>query len=65
MSVREAKEFMSSDSISAGMIPKLKACVDAVEGGVERAHIIDGRREHAILLELFADEGIGTMFTKD
>lgn len=44
------------------MIPKINCCVDAVRGGVHRAHIIDGRESHSILIELFTDEGIGTMF---
>ena len=48
-------------SITAGMIPKLRACADAVDGGVGTAHIIDGRVAHAILIELLTDEGIGTM----
>jgi acetylglutamate kinase len=43
------------------MIPKLRACADAVDGGVETAHIIDGRVPHALLIELFTDQGIGTM----
>ena len=48
--------------IKGGMIPKIDCCVEAVRNGVNRAHIIDGRIEHSILLELFSDEGIGTMF---
>lgn len=48
--------------ISGGMIPKIRCCVDAVRRGVHRAHIIDGRIVHSILVELFTDEGIGTMF---
>ena len=48
--------------ISGGMIPKIDCCVDAVRRGVGRAHIIDGRIAHSILIELFTDEGIGTMF---
>ena len=47
--------------IGGGMIPKIECCVDAVRRGVERAHIIDGRIPHSILIELFSDEGIGTM----
>jgi acetylglutamate kinase len=43
------------------MIPKVDACLEAVNGGVEKAHIIDGRIEHSILLELFTSEGIGTV----
>lgn len=48
-------------SITGGMIPKLRACLEAVDAGVTNAHIIDGRLEHAILLEVFTDEGVGTM----
>jgi acetylglutamate kinase len=46
--------------VSGGMRPKLEACVHALHGGVENAHIVDGRRPHSLLLELFTDEGIGT-----
>ena len=46
--------------VSGGMRPKLEACVRALEGGVKNAHIVDGRRPHSLLLELFTDEGIGT-----
>jgi acetylglutamate kinase len=48
-------------SLSSGMIPKMEACLRAVQGGVPRAHVLDGRVPHAILLELFTDEGVGTM----
>jgi acetylglutamate kinase len=48
-------------SLSSGMIPKMEACVRAVEGGVPRAHVLDGRVAHALLLEVFTSEGIGTM----
>jgi acetylglutamate kinase len=48
-------------SLSAGMIPKMEACLTAVNGGVPRAHVLDGRLSHAILLEIFTDSGIGTM----
>jgi acetylglutamate kinase len=48
-------------AVSAGMIPKLRACADAVDAGVQTAHIIDGRIAHALLIELLTDEGIGTM----
>ncbi|MFA5787633.1 MAG: acetylglutamate kinase [Actinomycetota bacterium] len=53
----------SSGKLSEGMVPKVTSCVRAVEGGVPRAHILDGRVEHALLLEIFTDEGIGTMVT--
>jgi len=48
-------------TISGGMIPKVDACLEAVEGGVEKAHIIDGRVEHALLLEVFTNDGVGTV----
>jgi acetylglutamate kinase len=50
-------------SISGGMRPKLQACVDAIQGGAQSAHIIDGRKPHSLLLELFTNAGIGTMVT--
>jgi acetylglutamate kinase len=49
--------------IDGGMRPKLQACVDAISGGAQSAHIIDGRKPHSLLLELFTDAGIGTMVT--
>ncbi|MDD2484473.1 MAG: acetylglutamate kinase, partial [Eubacteriales bacterium] len=49
--------------ITGGMIPKVDCCIEALEGGVERAHIIDGRIEHSLLIEILSDEGIGTMIT--
>jgi acetylglutamate kinase len=52
-------------TVSAGMIPKLRACADAVDGGVGSAHIIDGRVPHALLIEILTDEGIGTMVKKE
>ena len=61
----EVRELMGSDRIAAGMIPKLEACLHAVENGVERAHIIDGRLPHALLMEVFTDQGIGTMIVPD
>jgi len=63
MTVGEAMEMVRSGSASRGMIPKIEACVAAVRGGVERAHIIDGRRPRALLMEIFTDTGIGTMIT--
>jgi acetylglutamate kinase len=54
-------EMLSSGRADGGMIPKLQSCVDALDGGVRRAHILDGRIPHALLLEFFTDEGIGTM----
>lgn len=51
------------DGVGGGMRPKLTACVDAIRGGAQSAHIVDGRRPHSLLLELFTDAGIGTMVT--
>ena len=65
MDLEHAEELMSSGGINGGMIPKLKCCVKAVENGVKRAHIIDGRLTHSLLLEIFTDEGIGTMIGKE
>jgi acetylglutamate kinase len=60
---RQVEEGLNSGMIQGGMIPKVDCCVQAVEGGVQKAHIIDGRREHAVLLEIFTDVGIGTEIT--
>lgn len=57
----ELRARMGDGSVTKGMIPKLRACAEAVEGGVKTAHIIDGRVPHAILIELLTDAGIGTM----
>ena len=61
----ELRERIEGDSVSAGMIPKLRACADAVDAGVGTAHIIDGRVPHALLIELLTDEGIGTMVKRE
>jgi acetylglutamate kinase len=50
--------------IKGGMIPKVEACVRVVQSGVDKAHIIDGRKHHAILLELLTHEGVGTMISR-
>ena len=60
----ELRERIEHESVSAGMIPKLRACADAVDGGVGSAHIIDGRVPHALLIEVLTDQGIGTMVTR-
>ncbi|MEN6372587.1 MAG: acetylglutamate kinase [Armatimonadota bacterium] len=58
---KEAKDMISSGKIDRGMIPKVEACITALNGGVERAHIIDGTLRHSLLMEIFTDTGIGTM----
>ena len=62
VNVSEVPMLKRDGIIKGGMIPKIDCCVEAGRNGVNRAHIIDGRLEHSILLELFSDEGIGTMF---
>ena len=57
----ELDELMNDGTIAGGMIPKVESCVHAVRNGVKRAHILDGRIPHVLLLELFTDSGIGTM----
>ena len=61
LTATELRDKLGDGSITAGMIPKLRACADAIDGGVDTAHIIDGRVRHALLIELLTDEGIGTM----
>jgi acetylglutamate kinase len=61
MSADDAARTIATGAAESGMIPKLEACITAIEGGVERAHLIDGRLPHALLIEIFTDTGIGTM----
>lgn len=65
LQVSEAKQLIEEKIIFGGMIPKLKACINSIEHGVKSTHIIDGRVAHATLLEVFTDEGIGTMIEED
>ena len=57
-------ELVASGAATAGMVPKVESCARAVRGGVGRAHVLDGRVPHALLLEVFTDEGVGTMVTR-
>ncbi|MEL6963441.1 MAG: acetylglutamate kinase [Pseudomonadota bacterium] len=59
-----AKELMTSGIITGGMIPKLETCLSALESGVEAAHILDGRRPHVVLLEIFTEAGVGTKISQ-
>jgi len=61
----EAEEMIVFDSLEGGMVPKVAACVHALRGGVRRAHILNGTVPHALLLEVYTDEGVGTMITAD
>ena len=61
----DVPELVAQGIISGGMIPKMQCCVDAIAGGVERVHILDGRIPHSILIELLSDKGIGTMLKRE
>lgn len=61
VTVPELNRMLDDGKLSEGMIPKVRGCVEALRIGVERAHILDGRVEHALLLEIFTDSGVGTM----
>jgi acetylglutamate kinase len=63
ISVTDLGELIADGTISGGMIPKIESCMQAVKGGVKSAHILDGRIAHVLLLELFTDQGVGTMIT--
>lgn len=65
LSVEEAKELCGSGFVGGGMLPKLNNCIDAIENGVSKVHILDGRIAHCILLEIFTNKGIGTAFLSD
>ncbi len=65
LSPADAQAMLESDAVGSGMIPKLQSCIEAVAGGVGRAHMIDGSRPHSLLIELFSESGIGTMIRPD
>jgi len=60
MDVEEAQSFVASGTLGGGMLPKIQNCINAIESGVSRVHILDGRIPHCLLLEIFTDKGIGT-----
>ncbi len=60
LKLNEARQLIADGTVTGGMIPKLNCCIKALEGGVKKAHIIDGRQKHAILLEVFTKGGVGT-----
>ena len=64
LDVTEMRKHIAEGTIRAGMIPKIECCIAALEGGVAKAHIVDGRVVHAILLEIFTDGGVGTLLTR-
>lgn len=61
----EVEALKADGTIHGGMVPKVDACLEAIDGGVAKAHIIDGRLEHSMLLELFTSEGVGTQIVKN
>jgi len=61
----QIETMMAADEIAGGMLPKVTACLGAIRSGVRRAHILNGTVEHALLLEVYTDEGVGTMITGD
>jgi acetylglutamate kinase len=65
LTVTRARELIADGTISGGMIPKLETCIEAIEGGLEAAVILDGRVPHALLLEIFTNHGVGTLIRRD
>lgn len=65
LTVEEAKDLCGSGFVGGGMLPKLNNCIDAIENGVSKVHILDGRIAHCILLEIFTNKGIGTAFLSE
>lgn len=65
LTVSEANELIANGNIGGGMLPKLNNCTNAIQSGVNRVHILDGRKLHSLLLEVFTNKGIGTMFFPD
>ncbi len=64
LSLEEAQKMLDSDELVGGMLPKIQNCIDAMKRGVNRVHILDGRVPHCLLLEIFTNQGIGTMIEK-
>lgn len=65
LSIKQVDQLIADKTLQGGMLPKVECALNAVKGGVNSAHIIDGRVEHAVLLEIFTDEGVGTLITED
>ena len=65
LQISEARKLMEDGFIGGGMLPKLNNCIDAIENGVSRVHILDGRIAHCLLLEIFTNKGIGTAILRD
>ena len=65
MDLPQAKSYIENGVVGGGMLPKLNNCIEAIEKGVSRVHILDGRLEHCLLLELFTTKDIGTAILKE
>jgi acetylglutamate kinase len=65
LTASEAKRLIETGAIESGMIPKVEACLDTIERGVRKVHIIDGRLRHSLLLEIYTTQGVGTEIVKD
>jgi len=63
LSLADAERYIADGTIRGGMIPKTQCCMDGIRNGVQSVHILDGRTPHSLLLEIFTNEGIGTMMT--
>ena len=65
MGAKTAIQYLKNGTVSGGMIPKVTCCLEAIQGGVQHVHILDGRIEHCLLLEFFTARGIGTLIIND
>ncbi len=65
LSASEARQLISQGAIEAGMIPKVEACLETLQRGVHKVHIIDGRLRHSLLLEIYTTRGVGTQIIRD
>jgi acetylglutamate kinase len=64
LNAKQAEELIESGAIESGMIPKVQACLETLEKGVRKIHIIDGRLRHSLLLEVYTSEGVGTAIAR-
>ncbi|MFM8703610.1 MAG: acetylglutamate kinase, partial [Planctomycetia bacterium] len=65
LTASEARRLIADGTISAGMIPKIEGCLDTLEQGVKKIHVIDGRLRHSLLLEIYTTSGVGTELVRD
>ena len=64
LTLEETEKLVRDGTISGGMIPKVESCLEVLRHGVKKAHIVDGRMKHPLLLEVFTDKGVGTEFIR-